>query len=278
MKRKIVALMLAVSMLLTFTACGDSGTSDSKTEQSEKKEYISDDQISELFSNPDKFKGKYVKLTGQIFTEPEKNEDLTGLQIYQDPTNMSNNFIVHYNGSESFAMNDYVVVDGKINGTFEGENLMGATLELPLIESSSIEKSTYIDTVVPTLQTVTPENLIAESNGVSVKLDKVEYAEAETRFYVTVTNSSENSLYFYSNEVKIVQNGTQIEPDNSSMSVYEGDYPEISTEILPGVASSGIIVFPKMDSSTGFELHASGTSDNWDIGEMNFTLKLNING
>lgn len=270
--------MLAVSMSLTFTACGNSGTSDSKTEQSEKKEYISDDQISELFSNPDKFKGKYVKLSGQIFTEPEKSEDVTGLQIYQDPTNTANNFIVHYTGTESFATDDYVVVDGEIKGTFEGENMMGATLELPLIESSSVTKSSYIDVVTPTLNTATPDNLVAENNGISIKLDKVEYAEAETRFYMTVTNASENSIYFYPEEVKIIQNGTQIETDYSSMSAYEGDYPQISTEILPGVTSSGIIVFPTMDSSTGFELHASATSDNWEIGEMNFTLKLNING
>lgn len=38
MKKKIVAMMLAVSMLLTFTACGDSEKSDSKTEQSEKQD------------------------------------------------------------------------------------------------------------------------------------------------------------------------------------------------------------------------------------------------
>lgn len=48
------------------------------------------------------------------------------------------------------------------------------------------------------------------------------------------------------------------------MSIYEGDYEQLSDNLLPGASSSGILVFPAMDSSVGFQIHAEGMSDNYE--------------
>ena len=59
MKKKVVIMLLACSMALSFTACGGSSTSnETKTEQKapEEKEYV--DDINAVVTNPDSYKVK----------------------------------------------------------------------------------------------------------------------------------------------------------------------------------------------------------------------------
>lgn len=279
MKKKLAILALSLCMSCSLIACGDtSASSDSSTESTkeEEKVYIEESDLQALFTNPDDFKGKYVKLTGQIFTEPEVQGGETALQVYADPENVSNNFIVKYTGGNTFASQDYVSIDGKIAGTFTGENMLGATLEVPLIESDSVEPMSYIDAVVPTITEFTPENAAAEQTGINIKVDKIEYAETETRIYMTVTNNSSDNFNFSSYSTKLIQNGQQIDLDSASMTSYYAELPEFSDSILPGIASSGVLVFPAMDSSASFQVYAEGYSDNWDISLEPFIIDVTI--
>lgn len=278
MKKKIIAILLIATMSLSLMACG--GGSESSNEpgsstKSDKKEYISDSEIADLFSNPDNFKGKYVKLSGQLFVAPEKDGDKVALQAWHDPNTSSNNFIVHYTlKDENFSEGDYIIADGRIDGTFEGENAFGATVTAPLIYADTIEIQSYIDAVAPTIKEITPENAISEQNGIALKVDKIEFAENETRIYMTESNSSADKFMMYVYSIKIVQNGQQIEQDLSSFSAYEGDYAELATDILPNASSSGILVFPAMDSSASFQIYAEGNSDNWKLDFAPFTIDI----
>ena len=46
-----------------------------------------------------------------------------------------------------------------------------------------------------------------EQNGVALKVDKVEFAEKETRVYITETNSSSDNCSINVYDIKILQNG-----------------------------------------------------------------------
>ena len=275
MKRVLSMLLVACLCCGLLAGCG--GTeSEKRTEEKkeEKKEYIEESQIAELFTNPDSFKGKYVVLTGQIFVEPEKSEGTTALQAWHDPQNAQNNFIVHYSGSDTFSMNNYIKVDGRIEGTFEGENMMGGIVTAPLIKADTIEVMSYIEAVTPTVKEITPENAISEQNGISLKVDKIEFAENETRIYMTETNSSADKFSMSTYSMKIIQNGQQIEQDMASISSFEGDYAELASDILPNASSSGIIVFPVIDSSASFQIYAEGFSDNYELEFAPFTIDI----
>lgn len=275
MKRVLSMLLVACLCCGLLAGCG--GTESEKRpeeKKEEKKEYIEESQIAELFTNPDSFKGKYVVLTGQIFVEPEKSEGTTALQAWHDPQNVQNNFIVHYSGSDTFSMNNYIKVDGRIEGTFEGENMMGGIVTAPLIKADTIEVMSYIEAVTPTVKEITPENAISEQNGISLKVDKIEFAENETRIYMTETNSSADKFSMSTYSMKIIQNGQQIEQDMASISSFEGDYAELASDILPNASSSGIIVFPVIDSSASFQIYAEGYSDNYEIEFAPFTIDI----
>ena len=275
MKRVLSMLLAACLCCGLLAGCGGNSETEEKQKKKEKtKEYIEESQIAELFTNPDSFKGKYVVLTGQIFVEPEKSEGTTALQAWHDPQNAQNNFIIHYSGSESFSTNNYIKVDGRIEGTFEGENMMGGIVTAPLIKADKIEVMSYIEAVTPTIKELTPENAISEQNGISLKVDKIEFAENETRIYMTETNSSVDKFCMSTYSMKIIQNGQQIEQDMASISSFEGAYAELASDILPNESSSGIIVFPVIDSSASFQIYAEGFSDNWELEFAPFTIDI----
>lgn len=234
---------------------------------------MADNEIANVFSDPEKYEGKYIRLSGKIFNGPDKEENYAAYQAWHDITNSQNDFIFGLE-DDSFAVDEYVMVDGVITGTFEGENVMGGTISCPMIHADSVEKLSYMETVVPTLKEITLENAVSEQNGISIKVDKVEFAEEETRIYVTESNGSADKFNMYIYDIKIVQNGQQIEQDMSSQSIYEGEYEQLSSDILPNASSSGILVFPAIDSSAGFQIYAEGSSDNWELEFAPFTIDI----
>ena len=278
MKKKLSLILVSVFVCLSFAACGNAPAEKGSTENKKpsKKEYVEDSQISDVFTAPEKFKGKYIKMSGRIFGTPEKSENEVAIQAWHNPDNASNNFVTYYKGTDiELKENDYIIVDGEIKGTFEGENAFGGKVTAPMIVADSIEVQSYIDAVVPTIKEIAPANAVVEQNGVSLKVDKVEFAEKETRVYLTESNASPDKFSMWVYSIKIVQNGQQIEQDNS-MSVYDGNYAQLSSDILPNASSSGVLVFPPMDSSANFQIYAEGHSDNYQIDFQPFTIDISV--
>lgn len=274
MKRMLSMLLAACLCCGLLAGCGGKEKNSGDTsEKSDKKEYVADNEIANVFSDPEKYEGKYIRLSGKIFNGPDKEENYAAYQAWHDITNSQNDFIFGLE-DDSFAVDEYVMVDGVITGTFEGENVMGGTVSCPMIHADSVEKLSYMETVVPTLKEITLENAVSEQNGISIKVDKVEFAEEETRIYVTESNGSADKFNMYIYDIKIVQNGQQIEQNVSSQSIYEGEYEQLSSDILPNASSSGILVFPAIDSSAGFQIYAEGSSDNWELDFAPFTIDI----
>lgn len=268
MKKKSIILFLSATLAISVMACGEESQNGTKSETevtTAEKEYISESEIPNIFTNPGDYEGKYVKLTGRIFTAPEQDEEGIALQAFHDIQNYDLNFIVYVDGTDhTFDVDDYISVDGMILGEFEGENAFGGTVTAPMIDADSIEVLSYMDAVAPTVTEITPDGASSEQYGITLTVDKIEFAENETRVYMTESNASEDTFNLYTYMISIVQNGQQIEQDMASSSIYEGGYAELSDNLLPGASSSGVLVFPEMDSSAGFQIHAEGMSSNYE--------------
>ncbi|MEZ3488437.1 MAG: hypothetical protein K1W22_18125 [Lachnospiraceae bacterium] len=279
MKRVLSMLLAACLCCGLLAGCGgkekDSGDTSEKAKKSDKKEYVSDAEIANVFSDPEKYKGKYIRLSGKVFNGPDKEENYAAYQAWHDITNAQNDFVFGLE-DDSFVVDDYVMVDGVITGVFKGENMMGGTISCPMIHADSVEKLSYMEMVVPTIKEIVPENAVSEQNGISIKVDKVEFAEKETRVYMTETNSSADKFSIFTYDMKIIQNGQQIEQDVTSASTYEGNYAQLSSDILPNASSSGILVFPAIDSSASFQIYAEGFSDNWELEFAPFTINVAV--
>ena len=64
MSKVLAGIAAGLTVMSMVAGCGSSeGAADKPQEKEDKvKEYIDESQYDELYTNPDKFKGKYVKL------------------------------------------------------------------------------------------------------------------------------------------------------------------------------------------------------------------------
>ncbi len=195
------------------------------------------------------------------------NGKVKGIQIWLDPDTCEQNMMIYYNTDVEVKQGDYIICSGYIDSVTEYKNAYDAKLYAPLVISSDLRKSTYMEVMAPANETITPENLKQEKYGYSVTIDKIEFAEKETRVYATVKNNGKALLYF--GDAVIVQDGKQY----NSTDNYDSDYEEIPYEIVKGVSCSGIMVFPTI-STNNFELTIDIHSENDDekLGEIVATI------
>lgn len=216
------------------------------------------DEIKTLYTTPENLKNHYVELTGIVFTAPEYADDGVCVQMMSDIKNHDNNTIVYIHDKDfKVNENDYLHIVGRVDDKFTGKNALGGEVTAPVITAREYEIYSYIDALAPTLKTV-DVNQTQTQLGYSVTVQKVEYAENETRVYFKVDNQGSDKFSVYSFNTKLTQNGKQYEEQYN----WDAKYPEIQTDLLVGNSSEGIIAFPPI-SDGAFSLIVEGSSDNW---------------
>ena len=246
-----------------------SGNSTTKQEESEQKEYVSD-SIDVVSSNPDSYKGKYITFNVRSIDKIQEDSDTIYYQAYTD-TNYGNSVIVEApkDTVPVVTTSDYAIIDGKIDGTYSGTTIVGVDKDWAYIVADSITPSTYTDTFGKADATWDFADQIISQNGVDVQVTKVEFNSIETRFYVTVTNNSSDAFNVWASDAKLVQGGQHYEETYNM----DADYPELSTSLLPGATSSGVLVFPVVSQSE-MQLHIEGASDDWETEFQPFEFTL----
>lgn len=237
------------------------------------KEYISEDIIDKIYVSTKPYVGKNIKLTGKVFNVNHNSDGTYSIQIYRNIINSDQNTIIMYlDETLNIKEGDFIKIDGCIFMDYEYENIYGGILQAPVIIAYNIEKSTYKDIVSPTIKEIAVNKTINQK-GCKITISKIELAEKETRVYVTINNSSKYNFSFYKYESKITQGQKQYEHTD----IYEANYEEIQTQLLPGIESSGIVTFPAIDLDKNFDVILDGSSDNWDwdIDLYKFTIKVN---
>lgn len=274
--KKWAILLSAVSML-TLAACGSDDTVTTKEETTKQQKVnknegkvLAEADFDKMYSDPNAYKNYKLSFTGKVFSV-ERDEDGTYLQVYADPKNSEQNTIVGILDPElQIAEDDYVKVTGIVEDEFVGENMMGAEITVPRILADKVEVVDYVTAMAPTLKAI-EVNQTQNQYGVQIILEKVEFAKDHTRVYVTVKNGTQEELSFHSYSAKFVVGNQQFEVED----VYEADYPQVSTDILPSIESSGIITFPAIDpNTTAFQFYAESSSNNYDLDWKPFVFKV----
>ncbi len=294
--KKVLALILAIGLCIGASACTVTDLSESsetsssnsipsqelsesseeqsseKPEEPEDTTPLSESEIKQMYTDPEKFINRTVTLTGQVFASPERDEDGIYFQMFYDTENYDLNTIIAYlDPAFELDEGDYVKLTGVVSGEFEGENAFGGTVTAPQIIATSLEKSSYAEVVSPALKTVTPKGASSTQHGYTISLTKVEFAEKETRLYFTVENAGKATFNLYSFNTKLVQNGKQYEEETN----YDADYPEIQSDLLPGVTTEGIISFPAIDPAD-FQVVVDAYSDDFDEDFEVYTFDISV--
>lgn len=276
MKKKLLTLLVIGTMSLSMTACGSSSDSannastNTSSAPEQEKEVV---DISSVTSDPDACKGKYVTFYG-IVSQTDESDDQYFYQVYTD-TDYNNSVLVYAPKdlvSDTISNDDFINVIAKVDGAYSGQTVMGVDTTWAKLTAENIEKSSYTDTFGKAHTAWDFQDQVIEQQGINVAVTKVEFADNETRIYVTATNNSEDTVNLWSSSAKIIQNGQQYEQTYGN---YLADYPELSSDILPGASSSGILCFDALEASE-FQFYLEGSSDNWEIDLEPFTFTLGM--
>lgn len=216
-------------------------------------------EIKSLYTTPENFKDHYVELIGRVFTEPGFDDDGVSIQMWTDIEECENNTLVYILDKDfDVKQDDYVHIIGRVGDVFEGKNAFGGTISAPTVIAKEYEVLSYQDAIMPALQ-VLDINETQTQYGYSVTLQKIEFAEEETRVYVKVDNQGLDTFNVYSFNAKITQAGKQFEEQDN----WDAEYPKIQSGLLAGNSTEGIIVFPKLNDGT-FTVIIDASSENWD--------------
>ena len=202
----------------------------------------------------------------------DKDDEKYGYQVYID-LDYNNSVLLEVPKKlvkDKINEDDYISVDAKIDGSYDGQTVMGVDSSWAYLEANSVEKTSYTESFGKANTTWEFTDKVSEQNGISVSVTKVEFAEEETRVYVTATNNSSDKFSLWSSSAIAIQNDQQY--DQTYGNAYE-QYEDLSSDILPGASTSGVICFGKLDPAQ-FKLHMEGSSDNYDIDFAPFELDL----
>jgi hypothetical protein len=268
--RAFLIACASLVLVAAVAACGGSGTQakgdttkggGATTVAPESGEQFTRANWDVLNSDPEAHKGASVDVVGKIFLSPERDKDGTYFQMYVDPKNSEFNTVVASTDTGlKVSADDYVRVKGTVAGKLEGKNAFGGDVTAPVVKADSVEVVDALAAASPAIETLPPRR--QTKAGITITVEKVEFAEDETRAFLTVKNGSSAKFSFYGSSAKAVQGGRQYEPTFSM-----AEYPELSSEIVPGAHTSGVILFPKMQPNAGLDLHLEGYSANSNVGE-----------
>lgn len=236
----------------------DNGTIEMGTYKNDVLLPISKEEQSGFLSNPSDYKGKCIELNGRVFGDVETADGICTFQIYTDVENLTGKvYVISQAGKTDIADGTYVKVIGVVQNPVKGKNVFGVNLSVPAVAVRSLEVTNYVDAVSPTLKAVEMNQTITQ-NGYSVTVQKVEFAQKETRVYVKIDNQGSGEFDMYSFDCLIVQGGKQY----TEQSNFDADYPEIQTDLLVGNSTEGILAFPTINMEN-FSIVLEGSSDNY---------------
>ncbi|CAN2249099.1 DUF4352 domain-containing protein [Bacillus vallismortis] len=273
MRHKIITFILAIVVIIILANIGNSEDSQASTttgsDSKKSTKTVQKADIEKLYTNADQFKNYKVDLYVKVF-DVEQDDDGTYLQGYNNPEKLSKNTLIMSDDSDLDIKDDDIIhVVGTVKDKYDGENALGGSVSAPRIIADSIEKSDYATAFAPAQKTINVDKT-QNQHGFALTLQKVELAEKETRLYVKIENKSQDEINFYDFNAKIISDNKQLERKDDLSS-----YPKIQSEILPGVNTEGVIVFPKIESKTA-KIILEGSSENYDITINPFTFEVNL--
>lgn len=263
--KKYLALLLALILCLSVTACGG-GSGESSNAQP-----LSEKETKEMLTNADSFKGRTVeKLPVKVFNVISKESGDYQYQGWAD-SEQNNSVLLVSDEDPNIDSDDYILLTGTVVREHKGENAFGGTITAPIIQVTEIQKA---DATIfnPSKKTI-EANQTLEQHGLTMTLQKVEIADKSTRIYLKMVNNSGDTISIYSFNSYILQGSTQL--DESDMSYDENT---LKSEMVNGSEQSGLLSFETADKDGGpLKIVLDVSSDDWDIRFSEFIFDIALN-
>lgn len=223
--------------------------------------------------NPPSFNGKVVNWKGKI-GKVESGNGYTAWDMYTKAETSEGMVICVYYGSLDIKEDDYLDVYGVLTRKVKKSINLVQYTDKPIAVVGIVEKIDRNKAVAPTKKTWTIEKSQSKYNFI-VTLEKIEFADNETRVYLKLENKSPYKVNLYQDEIKIIQGGSQIK---SKVVPLENEKERLPNDILSNTEESGILYFNQSDYTKPLTItiKANSYSEDYSVSnKMTFTFKLN---
>lgn len=228
------------------------------TVASAQKVTFTNDNWALAVTDANHYKGSPVTLFGKIFLDPQRTSDSVAFQMYADAVNNGQNTVVAgLPATSDFKRGDFVKVVGTVYDLLEGTNALNATLRIPRIRADSVVRVSRAEVLAPTVKSV-DVGQAQKQFGITITLQKVEFAKTETRVFVKIENAGPAKANAYKSSAKVVQGAKQLE----TKSVYDSGYPDLPSGMLAGVSAETVLLFDAL-AVAPFRFVWEASSDNY---------------
>lgn len=270
----IIAVLIGLMVLLVACSDSDTGSNSSSNSEIKSKGALAEKDYEKMYTDPKKYKGYKVTLRGQVFSEPEKDEDGVYFQMYGDPENAEKNTMIAADTSLKIKSDQYVEVEGTVVDEFSGENAFGGEISAAAIRADKVKLISYIDAMAPTKKTV-ELNKVIDQHGLKIELQKIELADNQTRVFVKIMNKTNVNATFFDSDSKLIVGNKQLETEY--LDSEESGLAEVQSDILPGIDTEGVLVYPAIKVGTkNMKLLIDASNDNYDIEFAPYTFNIQV--
>ncbi|MBR3157775.1 MAG: toll/interleukin-1 receptor domain-containing protein [Atopobiaceae bacterium] len=212
------------------------------TDEDEAKEEssVNDEDVAAALADPDSHRGETVKLCAAITMAPDSSQELFDGAVY----------LLHPSGHEDFLLlpeSEQSLLSGEVTeesyvfaeGTLDAKDGKG------YLKDATLTTATYVDYASPTTESVDVKQSDTQSN-VTLTVDKVEFAEDETRVYYTIKNDRSAPIGF---ETPVIEqdSDTYVE-DAGKLKTAERSNQQLPNECAAESDVSGFVEYKPMES------------------------------
>ena len=256
-----ILLVLALITVLTILSGCDTGALTVGKSYNQQAEPFSNRNLGTLAADPDRYIGSRVDLTGRVTARPGGADGgAWRLQVEAD-TNKSETklYVVVEADRLDIKTDDYIRFKGTLEDDPEKSRFEGAGEDLPFVRADDFRQIASHKVLAPTRRLVEPG--VSESQfDVKVTVEKIEFAEEETRVYIQIDNGTEWTVRLNNNRMKLLQGAGEsdllLDPAH--------DYERLPADLPTGRSAAGILAFPPASYEEGsLQLTIGASTDDY---------------
>jgi len=234
-------------------------------EKRDKKELTNSD-MQKTLDQPSRYTGRQINIYGQVAKDPEYDSEGTHMQVYLVSGANDYYVVADYPARLEKDAGDFINIKGRVGDTFIGRTDDGLELKTIRVTAATIVPSTPEKVLAPAIK-VQKTKMKRVAGYVSITIDRVEFADFETRFYVKLGNQGTGPaiIHLFNSYVNNDGDMMSLQPNQAA------GYKEIPIDLPAGAQDEGVLVFPAMKPNTPIKLILGISGAGWER-ELKFDL------
>jgi hypothetical protein len=262
-KQILFAVLVVFLIVPALSGCSLSGAKP-QYDKDNNPIFVSDTKLEDIYTDTKQYYGQFVTLLGVVTEAPQAEGSGFSFKMSAVLDSDSQDTSIFTKEDPGVQAGDGIKVTGYVYSVKDVKNAAGQSVRLPVVYGQTIVSATWDEIYGPVLAAFSFADAYIDMDGYRIAVTKVEFAQRETRVYVTASNGGTSPFTVYAQSAVLTQNGTQY----AVVSVRD----EFS-DLAPGLSGSAALIFPAVDAAN-FKLYidANADHDQMDIGDYEFDL------